>query len=109
VRSQPLTALPLNILLAVTGARACPEKDSILIGGSDALLQVKRRVRLWRLWRQFDLTRSQFTGSGAALNISGLVCICLGLVFYFWQLHRQNCAELLLAVHTRSNPENRLV
>jgi hypothetical protein len=99
-QAQPLTALPLSILLAATGARACPEEDAVLIGGNDALQQVKRRERLWRHWRQFDLTRSQFTGPGAALNISGLVCICVGLVFYFWQLRRQNGAESLLAVDT---------
>ena len=55
--SQPLTALPLNILLAATGVRACPEDDAVLIGGSDALQQVKRRVRLRRRWRQVYLTR----------------------------------------------------
>jgi hypothetical protein len=98
--SQPLTALPLNILLAATGVRACPEEDAVLIGGSDALQQVRRRVRFRRHWRQVYLTRAQFTGSGAALNISGLVCICVGLVFYFRQLHRQNRAESLLAADT---------
>lgn len=36
-----------------------------------------------------QLTLRQFTGAGAALNISGLVCICVGLVTYFWLLRRQ--------------------
>jgi hypothetical protein len=93
--------LPLNILLAYTGVRTCPGRDEgTIIGGGDALQQVQpkctppvshpsiARVALPR-FVHVQLTLRQFTGAGAALNISGLVCICVGLVAYFWLLRRQ--------------------
>ena len=37
---QPLTALPLNVLLAYTGARTCPSQQSGAIAGDSVLQQV---------------------------------------------------------------------
>ena len=98
---QPLSALPLNILLAYTGVRTCPGRDEgTIIGGGDALQQVQpkctppvshppiARVAVPHSVRA-QLTLRQFTGAGAALNISGLACICVGIVTYFWLLWRQ--------------------
>jgi hypothetical protein len=92
---QPLTALPLNIILSLSGARTCPDKDSVYIAGSDALQEVGlacaafSRLQSYALKCQYHLTLCQFTGSGAALNTSGLACICVGIIAYFWHLNRQ--------------------
>ena len=42
---QPLTSLPLIVLLSISGARACPASDSALIGGSDALVSTQDQTR----------------------------------------------------------------
>lgn len=39
--TQPLTSLPIIVLLWISGVRVCPVHDSVLIGGSDALQQVR--------------------------------------------------------------------
>jgi hypothetical protein len=70
----------------------------VLIGGSDALHQVPCTSLSPLAFLSAGIsppTRHgclQLTAAGAAFNISGLVCICAGLIAYFWQLNRHKRA-----------------
>ena len=62
---QPLTSLPLNILLSLSGARTCPEQSSAAIAGSDALQQVCiTRVQRHRTTRAFVSRACSLLGLG---------------------------------------------